>query len=517
MSANIIGALRAAAGEAANTPNLARWRQLISDTTDSLVDLVALISGGGLLPATGTTTGSRPLNGYSTALLETGDEVFVRGVNEIYYFDAASALTADGLNVVNAVGPGQFIRSNSVIVQADWYIDSVAGDDQNAGTVAAPLKTLAELTRRTEGRILQPSISVFTVHLTGTFPTEPLVLNFSVAAYCWIQVTAATTVDYTGSVTGFTTYSAGVTAALLDDAAAAFVSGDQQKRVRLTSGAGSGACAVVLKRISGTQIRVSDFYTQGTTGYGTPTLTATPANGTTFVVETLSCQVGGLDVVIDGGMSAVTIRDITFVRGNASLTRTTMRLWSSALGTSSKLFGCALDTASSNLTLTNSVATLVSTWTRDTTGAFTVGDSTLLGYGLVLFGAMIVGAQGSLTMTGGFTQQALTAGRGIIQVNRNGILTSSSTWGAFDVSGVDSSLDIEDQGYVQHTAATAYWGIGAGPTYGVRCRGKAAMDYVTKPTLPGTANDTIIGGTATAWGAVPYINPANNCAITLRA
>lgn len=515
--------LKAAGGEASLFTKLGFWRQAVSgtvdqvvDTVDNLVGLVALISGGGLLPATGTMNGARPLSGYNTALLQTGDEVFVQGINEIYYFDATSALTADGLNVVNAVGPGQFIRSNSVIVQADWYIDSVAGDDENLGTVASPLKTLAELTRRTEGRILQPSIVLFTVHLTGTFPTEPLVLNFSVAAYCWIQITAATTVDYTGSITGFTTYSAGVTAALLSDTAAAFAVGDQQKRVRLTSGAGIGACSVVLKRISSTQIRVSDFYTQGTTGYGVPALTATPANGTTYVIESLPCQIGGLDVVIDGAASAVLIRDVEFIRSSSDLLRSTLRFWSSALSSSAKLFGCRLTASGANMGLTNSVCGLVAVAVTDQTGAFTISDSSITCHGLALFTAsMTVAQQGSLQATSIF-QQSLTAGRGMVNVTRNGVLTCSGNWAAYDLTG-DAALVIEDNAYVQATAATVYWGIGTGTTYGIRCRGKGAMDYVTEPTISGGTNDTIIGGTATAWGAVPYINPANNCAITLKA
>lgn len=86
--------LKAAAGEASLASKLGFWRQAMSLTVDQLVDLVATLSGGGLLPATGTTTGSRPLSGYNTALLETGDEVFVQGINELYYYDATSALAA---------------------------------------------------------------------------------------------------------------------------------------------------------------------------------------------------------------------------------------------------------------------------------------------------------------------------------------------------------------------------------------------------------------------------------------
>lgn len=41
--------------------------------------------------------------------------------------------------------------------------------------------------------------------------------------------------------------------------------------------------------------------------------------------------------------------------------------------------------------------------------------------------------------------------------------------------------------------------------------------YTTKPTIVGTVQDALVGGTARAWAAIPYIEPANNAMIVVRA
>ncbi len=441
--------------------------------------------------------------------------------NAVYEYSQDSAAAADGFNVVApSSGVGRWILvsiggSQPFITQSTWYVDSVSGDDDNDGATAlTAIKTLAELTRRTEGRVLLPSISLFAVHLSGTFPTEPLSLNFSVGAYCWVQITADTQVDYAGTISGFTTYSAGVTAALLDDAGAAFAAGDVGKRLRLTSGASLGAVTFILKQISGTQVRVGDFYHyNAASGYGVPALTATPANGTTFVVEDLLCQVAGCDVVIDGGHAALLIDGVEFVKPPSPITRTTLRCWANALTVASKLFGCRMNTTGSNMNLNNSVATVVSCLWRGN-GAPIIQDGSVQAYGMLLMAPLSVVGNGSLTVISLYQQGG---GDSVVAtIGRNGFMSVSGNWAVYDATG-DANLVVDDNAAVVSTSATAYWGIGAATSYGIRCRGMGRFSYTTKPTVSGSINDTIIGGTATAWGAVPFINPANNCAITLRA
>lgn len=194
MSANIWGSLKAAAGEFANAMSTWHWAQQLSQTTDELVDLIQLLTCGGLLPATGLTTGARPLSGYVTALLQTGAEVFVEGVNQTYYFDAASTLPADQFNIVSAVGTGRFIRQDAVLTQFDWYVDTGAGDDSNAGTIGAPLKTGKALSAQFQQRII-PANQQVRIFWTGDQAANDYVFLDTIRA-------PGATIFFHGTVTG---------------------------------------------------------------------------------------------------------------------------------------------------------------------------------------------------------------------------------------------------------------------------------------------------------------------------
>lgn len=402
------------------------------------------------------------------------------------------------------------------ITQSTWFVDSVNGDDANDGTTAlTAIKTLGELTRRTEGRVLSPSISLFSVNLSGTFSTEPFALNFTVTAYCLVKITAPTRVDYAGSITNYTTYSAGVTAALLDDAAAAFAAGDVAKRVRLTSGASTGAVTFILKNISGTQVRVGDFYFyNATSGYSLPTLTATPANGTTYVVEELTCEIAGCDIVLDGGHAALLIDGVNWVRAPSPITRTTLRIWCGGLTTSAKLFGCKFSTTAVNMSINNSVCVMVSCVNKSTgSGNLIVQDGSVQVYGACVMGPLTVTANGNLLVQSLYQQGGGDAPT--FSCDRNANVRQSGNFASYEMTG-DAGVTVDD-GASFVSFGGLYWSLTPAASYGIRCRGFGVYAYTTKPTATGAVNDTIVGGTATAYAAIPWVNPANNCAIVARA
>jgi hypothetical protein len=94
----------------------------------------------------------------STAPFVTGALAYVATVGALWCLQTASALTTDGITVVNAAGGGQWVRGVSLITEAAltqtvWELDerNVSGtaSDENTGiTGATALRTKAEIARR---------------------------------------------------------------------------------------------------------------------------------------------------------------------------------------------------------------------------------------------------------------------------------------------------------------------------------------------------------------------------------
>lgn len=85
-----------------------------------------------------------------------------------WHYDATSTLAIDGETVLATSGVGRWLRDATLnpiwTHTASWTIDSVAGNDENHGTVGSPIKTWREWLRRTWGQIAQAT----TVDLVGT-------------------------------------------------------------------------------------------------------------------------------------------------------------------------------------------------------------------------------------------------------------------------------------------------------------------------------------------------------------
>ena len=500
--------LKAAGGEASLMTRLGFWRQAVSLTVDQLVDLVQLISGGGLLPATGTTQGSRPLSGYNTALLQTGDEVFVQGVNELYYFDATSALTADGLNVVNAVGPGQFIRSSSVITQADWYVDSVNGDDENPGTAAAPLQTLGELFRRWSGKNLLSSIAAATITLLGTFPSEVLALSgVEVQRGQSLVLRPATLTEVaSGTITTYTARNAAAdtSATILADISFA---GLAQARIRLTSGASAGATAWIGADLGGNTCRVGAFQLNGGA--------VTPANGVTFVVETYPTAVGGVTIQYVGA-GHVRVEDFE-VRQIS--TGQPQYLIGGGLGSSTTLFEAGAQVYRCKFTVG-------SRWYYGTTltgccstAPMIAASGQYIMQGHTWFSAMTLRDNASLTLQGPYvTFDSVNVSIPVMQVLTGSVLGYAADIEFFGCVSTVAGLALAEfaSAYSSSSARSVY---GSGNTFPTAAlvRSGTGFVYTTKPTIVGTVQDALVGGTARAWAAIPYIEPANNAMIVVRA
>lgn len=504
MSTNIIGMLRGAAGEIANTPGLHRWAQKISTGVDNLVDLVALLSGGGLLPASGTTTGARPLNGYVTALLETGDEVFVQGINEVYYFDASSALVADGLNVVDAVGPGQFLRGSTVITQADWYVDVAAGNDQNAGTVAAPLKTLAELQRRWEAK---KTLGATSITLIGV-STEALILQATLAGA--LTVSGTPTLIYTGAVGAYQAQAAPANDARLTDAGVVAAGGwgaNLQRRLRLTSGASSGAIAWVLKDLGGNVARVSQFILM--TG-----VAANPAPGDSYVIETLPVEIGGFQIFMQGGFS-VTLQDLS-VRPNGTVSS----YGSVNGGASSGLLFHKMQTLGANSLNIGGGTYLTMRGCSNVNQLFLGKNGIQNLFGHAAFNTINVQQGGDIRFSGG--PCAFQAAR--LNVNLYGMSDYNVDVAFYDVSTAAPVTIGEGSVFSgSGSASSQLWGINnTGAFYGVNVNAGGRLTWRNQPTISSGTGEALVGGTAQTWAAITaltqssYLNPNNGACAGLR-
>lgn len=481
----------------------------VSTTGDTLVATVGALSGGGMLPATGTTTGARPLSGYVTTLLQTGAEVFVQGINEIYYYDATSALTADGLNVVNGIGPGQFIRGSTVIVQADWYVNSVTGNDQNNGTVGSPLQTLPELFRRWSGRALLSGITAATVHLSGSFTTQVLSLSgVNIQRGQSLVISGLLTTVASGSITAFTARNAATDTSATILANISFA-GHAGRRIRLTSGANIGATATVLFDLGGNTCRVS--------GFGTAAgASISPVNGDTFDIETYDTQVGGCTIDFSGG-GVVRAEDIDFTSQTLNepfYISPFIQLSAAATFAASTGFFSRCRFSGSSMSFAFGAGFYCCT--------FATSASLRGGRYIFRLGAMVDPSGAGLS--------ALNAGVSIndyfcfegcpllFDLLEGSVCSQTADLQVFRCSG-SRGIQLSTSNFDQSASCRIYGGTNTF-TNAFLVRSGSQFTYANKPTIVGSVpnvNDIKLGGVDLGWGGIPAITAANNAMAVARA
>jgi len=244
--------------------------------------------GGNLEVATIAALGPLPDDG------DTPDLVWVRSVLCLWHRNRASTLAVDGITVVAASGGGNWERmvpstAPDWLVQADWGIDPMLGDDENPGTTALPLRTSDELDRRL-------SVGTLRQETTVTVPAGAVMLKLEAEVdpgpYRLIVDGVPTTL-YTGTVDTFVDrVHAGAVpqGALLTDLGIADWGPWVNQRIRITDGASVGAIAWVAKAnpngLGLNVARTGRFTAPVTTPLATPVI-ANPAPGDHYVIESL--------------------------------------------------------------------------------------------------------------------------------------------------------------------------------------------------------------------------------------
>lgn len=390
------------------------------------------------------------------------------------------------------------------LTQDAFYVNAVTGSDLNPGTIAAPLKTLAKLAQLLEGRYLPQDTAI---NLTGVFP-DPLVIQATMALGKTLTVLGeAPTQDYVGSITAaFVPYAPATNVdAKLTDAArvwAALIG----KRIRMTSGAALGAITWLMKDLGANVARVGQFVDR-TTGNA-----KLPANGDTFVVETLATSIAGLDVSISGGGFFV-LKDVIVQPSNALQTN---RVW--AIGNNpavltpavAVLNGCQFVGSPSNaVDFYNSFVCFVGC-SNTATAQMRLYDSQVYLWGQVAFAG--VSAQVATRVAVLATCVGQTAGffaaydQSVFAAVCDSAFAAASL-GVFDKAGA-SCVETDTGGIFAFAFANAIL-FGSGNTAGNRflARSGCVSTYITKPVITGGAgNDSSVGGTVRTWAQIPYLN-----------
>jgi hypothetical protein len=240
--------------------------------------------------------------------VEDGEIVWVRSEQCLYVFRQNSGLIPNGTTIVGSLyGNGVWVQlpgtsSAGVMSQLTWFIDSVNGNDANSGqTAATALKTDAERQRRMGTTPFWNAGAYHLRYLNDVGVNDTVVLAGTRASNSQIFVHGSA-VDHQGKATLFSGTIDLLTAQnpatntpwqITSNAIPVtwVASGLIGQRLRLTSGAATGAISFPIKDLAAKKARFCEF--RGAVSYVVPVnpsqliATATPALTNTFVVESL--------------------------------------------------------------------------------------------------------------------------------------------------------------------------------------------------------------------------------------
>jgi hypothetical protein len=239
--------------------------------------------------------------------VEDGEVVWVRLTQCLWVYRVNSGLVANGVTIVASLyGNGVWVRldanSTAGVSQLNWFIDPVNGSDSNNGqTAATALKTDAERQRRV-GPTPFWNAGAYHIRYLNDVPLNDVVVLAGVRAPNSQIFLHGSQVDHQGKATLFsgtidlltaqnpaTNTPYAITANALPVSWSA--SGLIGQRVRMTSGAATGAISFPIKQLAGKQARFCDF--RAFVNYTVPVnpngfaVNATPALTDAFLVESL--------------------------------------------------------------------------------------------------------------------------------------------------------------------------------------------------------------------------------------
>lgn len=469
---------------------------------------IAVVPGAGDLVAnrinTGNTGGTKLVDIVTTAL-PNGSLASVASVGALFRLEtaptAAVLAATDGITVVQPVAnpAHRWVRiptSNDVnfAYVASWFLDAAAGSDDNDGlTALTALKTTQELARRLAGLVIGQNTTVaaaagaygdaaFTFKLPDSLTFVFSGAVTSSAADTITAVTAAVPATNTrGAITG--------TAPVWVD----------KSRLRLTSGALSGAIAVVTRIIGGAQANVSRWGRFASATSTTPTI-GEPAINDTYVVDTLGTSIGELMLSWQGDGEFV-VKDCV-VNGSA---QNIPGSWIVP-----RFMNCIFNATSGRTDFDYCEVFLLGC---QALSPVSVEYSIVACRNNVFEGDVNVDFEGSLQMAYShcFDGATLTAQHSSIVYDQ---LLSA------DVQFVDilagNCVTVSDGACVNAAVSTAiFWGANNACASAIRVGSNASFLYLAaaKPVIPGGAVDTIIGGVNVSYAALPFFHASLGASI----
>lgn len=452
--------------------------------------------------------------------VDVSDLVWVDTLLVFWHRNPLSTLAPNGITVIPALGGGNWERMSETtspqwLTQATWHINSTTGDDENDGlTAGTALATHAELVRRW-GTYPNWPVAI-TVHIDSDL-NEQLVIRGRSTAQLFPRYIGTTTVVLSGTLTGYNGFVDGVQAQDVTAVELVAYAPTSNEFLRLTSGAANDCVGwpYILPGGGAGQIGL------GATGriVGFPPFITGWANfaagiGDTFNVERVP-TVSGLLVDVDFGIAQFTtiaqtaqvyFESLMFFSstGNSpvSLGRDQYSpatqlgvvfnrcsfLESATVGGSARYYNCRHYSDATN-PLLYGVSDHSASYNGDLHqyNTFRNGEYGFFNHNTVIGGILF-------TFNSRFQGGFVTVGG----LGLNSMFVDQTSEATFGVGG------------------EATWGTNTTAlSVGFRCSGRAWYVAAAKPTFTGAAGDTVIGGTATAWAAIPFIEPANNAMLVV--
>lgn len=190
----------------------------------------------------------------------------------------------------------------------NWYIDNIAGNDENVGSIGAPLKTRAELSRRLKRNA--PAQNT-TVHYIGDYNVKDVIDTVVAPGTIYTEQGQATTV-LTGTFTTVVAAS-GYDQDAFTDSAVTDWTPHYGRRITVTSGANAGAFTFIGYDLQSGAIQVAPWKIANANGT-VVSARKPPSTGDSYKVETLSkcaCTI----IATDGDQSTIgniQFRDLLF-------------------------------------------------------------------------------------------------------------------------------------------------------------------------------------------------------------
>ncbi len=374
--------------------------------------------------------------------------------------------------------------------QAAWFIDAVAGDDNNVGSALFPIRSHAELEKRLGVQTLSQSTDITIVG--GLAASDPINIPWFMGTGFDLRYLqgAADTVNATGTITAVTAINRATNTPQSIEASALGSTwtalGLVGKKIVLTSGASSGAVGWVAKDLGGGNngARLAPFGTLSAIP-SNPTV-ITPTVGNTFEVRTSPQITLGRITGIGPGNNIVFNRfEIEFNSISTILASLTNQIILQECGQVGFYFSVGINNLAwrASKLLSQSIAK---------PGAFTVATC-------LIFAAISLTSAGISFLISGDTlvQGAVGGGPGLgaITATDYARITVSSA-GTFDATGVSITV----QRMAGYRASGAHYGSGSVTQLSIE---NAVGYYSVLPTAVGTTQDMLLGGRARAFNATP--------------